>query len=135
MTQPALRGVLRRYGSAGNCPRHCPASGPSNPSGLETSMRMLVVVAVLMASCPTARAQDGGDCDKITLASKDGSIQRYSNVDIDRGLCTVSKLVWQAAIGANKTQDERCAPAMSAVLRELTRRKRDPQQVRAKCSS
>jgi len=62
-------------------------------------MRTLIVVAVLMASCPTARAQDAGDCDKITLASKDGSIQRYSNVDIDRGLCTVSKLVWQAAIG------------------------------------
>jgi len=98
-------------------------------------MRTLVVMVVLMAFCPTARAQDVGDCDKIALASKDGSIQRYSNVDIDRGLCTVSKLVWQAAISANKTQDERCAPAMSAVLRELTRRKRDPQQVRAKCSS
>jgi hypothetical protein len=98
-------------------------------------MRTLIVVAVLMASCLATRAQDVSDCDKIALASKDGSIQRYSNVDIDRSLCTVSKLVWQAAIGANKAQDERCAPAMSAVLRELTRRKRDPQQVRAKCSS
>jgi hypothetical protein len=97
-------------------------------------MRTLIVVAVLLALCPTARAQDAGDCDKITLASKDGSILRYSNADIDRGLCTVSKLVWQAAIGANKAQDERCAPAMSAVMRELARRKRDPQQVRAKCS-
>src|SRR5258705_1143364 len=98
-------------------------------------MRTLIVVAALMASYPTARAQDAGDCDKITLASKDGSIQRYSNVDIDRGLCTVSKLVWQAAIGANKAQDDRCTPAMSAVLRELTRRKRDAQQVRATSSS
>jgi hypothetical protein len=97
-------------------------------------MRTLIVAAVLMASCPAARAQDVSDCDKITLASKDGSIQRYSNADIDRSLCTASKLVWQAAISANKTQDERCAPAMSAVLRELTRRKRDAQQVRAKCT-
>jgi hypothetical protein len=97
-------------------------------------MRILIVVAVLMASCP-ARAQDAGDCDKITLAAKDGSIQRYSNADIDRGLCTVSKLVWEATINANKAQDDRCAPAMSAVLRELTRRKRDSQQVRAKCNS
>jgi hypothetical protein len=96
-------------------------------------MRILIVVAVLMASCPVARAQDAGDCDKITLASKDGSIQRYSNADIDRGLCTVSKLVWEATINANKAQDDRCTPAMSAVLRELSRRKRDPQQVRAKC--
>jgi hypothetical protein len=98
-------------------------------------MRILIVVAVLMASCPVARAQDAGDCDKITLASKDGSIQRYSNADIDRGLCTVSKLVWEATISANKAQDDRCTPAMSAVLRELVRRKRDPQQVRAKCNS
>ena len=96
-------------------------------------MRILIVVAVLMASA--ARAQDAGDCDKITLASKDGSIQRYSNADIDRGLCAVSKLVWEATINANKAQDDRCAPAMSAVLRELTRRKRDPQQVRAKCNN
>src|ERR1700716_1668095 len=98
-------------------------------------MSTLIVVAVLIASCPSARAQDAGDWDKITAASQGGSIQRYSNVDIDRGLCAVSKLVWQAAIGANKAQDDRCAPARSAVLRELTRRKRDPQQVRAKCSS
>jgi len=88
-----------------------------------------------MASCPAARAQDADDCDKIALASKDGSIQRYSNADIDRGLCTVSKLVWEATIKANKAQDDRCAPAMSAVLRELARRKRDSQQVRAKCNS
>jgi hypothetical protein len=88
-----------------------------------------------MAFCPAARAQDADDCDKITLAAKDGSIQRYSNADIDRGLCTVSKLVWEATINANKSQDDRCAPAMSAVLRELTRRKRDSQQVRAKCNS
>ena len=98
-------------------------------------MRILIVVAVLMASCPAARAQDAGDCDKIALAAKDGSIQRYSNADIDRGLCTVSKLVWDATINANKAQDDRCAPAMSAVLRELARRKRDSQQVRAKCNS
>ena len=69
-----------------------------------------------MSFCFTAHAQDAGDCDKITLASKDGSIQRYSNADIDRGLCTVSKLVWEATINANKAQDDRCAPAMSAVL-------------------
>jgi len=69
------------------------------------------------------------------MASKDGSIQRYSNADIDRSLCTASKLVWEAAISANKAQEDRCAPATSAVLRELTRRKRDPQQVRAKCTS
>ena len=98
-------------------------------------MRILIVAAVLMASCPVARAQDADDCDKITLAAKDGSIQRYSNADIDRGLCTVSKLVWEATIKANKAQDDRCAPAMSAVLRELARRKRDSQQVRAKCNS
>jgi hypothetical protein len=98
-------------------------------------MRTLVVMIALVAFCPSARAQDAADCDKITLAAKDGSIQRYSNVDIDRSLCTVAKLVWQAAIGANKAQDDRCTPALSAVMRELTRRKRDPQQVRAKCSS
>jgi hypothetical protein len=98
-------------------------------------MRILIVVAVLMASCPAARAQDAGDCDKIMLAATDGSIQRYSNADIDRGLCTISKLVWEATINANKAQDDRCTPAMSAVLRELARRKRDSQQVRAKCNS
>ena len=98
-------------------------------------MRTLIVAVVLMAFCPLARAQDAGDCDKITLAAKDGSIQRYSNADIDRGLCTVSKLVWDATINANKAQDDRCTPAMSAVLRELARRKRDSQQVRAKCNS
>ena len=98
-------------------------------------MRTLIVAVVLMAFCPLARAQDAGDCDKFTLAAKDGSIQRYSNADIDRGLCTVSKLVWDATINANKAQDDRCAPAMSAVLRELARRKRDSQQVRAKCNS
>jgi hypothetical protein len=98
-------------------------------------MRILIVVAVLMASYLAARAQDADDCDKITLASKDGSIQRYSNADIDRVLCTVSKLVWDATIKANKAQDDRCTPAMSAVLRELARRKRDSQQVRAKCNS
>jgi hypothetical protein len=98
-------------------------------------MRTLIVAAVLMASCPAARAQDAGDCDKITLAAKDGSIQRYSNADIDRGLCVASKLVWEATLSANKAQDERCAAATSAVLRELTRRKRDSQQVRAKCNS
>ena len=98
-------------------------------------MRTLIVAVVLMAFCLAVRAQDAGDCDKITLAAKDGSIQRYSNADIDRGLCTVSKLVWDATINANKAQDDRCTPAMSAVLRELARRKRDSQQVRAKCNS
>jgi hypothetical protein len=98
-------------------------------------MRTLIVAAVLMASCSAARAQDAGDCDKITLAAKDGSIQRYSNADIDRGLCVASKLVWEATLSANKAQDERCAAATSAVLRELARRKRDSQQVRAKCNS
>jgi hypothetical protein len=97
-------------------------------------MRILIVAAVLMAFCPPAGAQDAADCDRITLAAKDGSIQRYSNADIDRGLCVASKLVWEATISANKAQDERCAAATSVVLRELSRRKRDPQQVRAKCS-
>ena len=98
-------------------------------------MRILIVVAVLMASCPAARAQDAGDCDKITLASKDGSIRRLSDTAVDQGLCTMFKLIWDATMSANKAQSDRCEAASSAVMRELVRRKRDPQQVRAKCKS
>jgi hypothetical protein len=99
-------------------------------------MRAFVVMAVaLLASCSATHAQDADACDRIALASKDGSIRRYSDADIDQGLCTTSKLVWDAMMSANKAQEDRCAPATSAVLRELTRRKRDPQQVRAKCGA
>jgi hypothetical protein len=87
-----------------------------------------------MAFCPTARAQDVGDCDRITLASKDGSIRRRSDAAIDQSLCTTFKLVWDAAMSVNKAQEDRCEAATSAVMRELMRRKRDPQQVRAKCN-
>jgi hypothetical protein len=96
-------------------------------------MRTLIVVAVLVAFCPMARAQDVGDCDRITLASKDGSIRRQSDAAIDQGLCTAFKLVWDATMSVNKAQEERCEAATNAVMRELMRRKRDPQQVRAKC--
>jgi hypothetical protein len=97
-------------------------------------MRTLFVAVVLMAFCPTARAQDVGDCDRITLASKDGSIRRRSDAAIDQSLCTTFKLVWDAAMSVNKAQEDRCEAATSAVMRELMRRKRDPQQVRAKCN-
>jgi hypothetical protein len=97
-------------------------------------MRTLIVAVVLMAFCPTARAQDVGDCDRITLASKDGSIRRRSDAAIDQSLCTTFKLVWDAAMSVNKAQEDRCEAATSAVMRELMRRKRDPQQVRAKCN-
>jgi hypothetical protein len=96
-------------------------------------MRTLIVVTVLMSLCPTARAQDVGDCDRITLASKDGSIRRQSDAAIDQGLCTMFKLVWDATMSADKSQSDRCEAASNAVMRELVRRKRDPQQVRAKC--
>jgi len=96
-------------------------------------MRTLIVVAVLAAFCPTARAQDVGDCDRITLASKDGSIRRQSDAAIDQSLCTTFKLVWDATMSVNKAQEDRCEAATGAVMRELVRRKRDPQQVRAKC--
>ena len=98
-------------------------------------MRTLIVMAVLMAFCPTARAQDAGDCDRITLAAKDGSIRRQSDAAIDQSLCTMFKLIWDATMSANKAQSDRCEAASSAVMRELVRRKRDPQQVRAKCKS
>jgi hypothetical protein len=97
-------------------------------------MRTLFVAVVLMAFCPTARAQDVGDCDRITLASKDGSIRRRSDAAIDQSLCATFKLVWDAAMSVNKAQEDRCEAATSAVMRELMRRKRDPQQVRAKCN-
>jgi hypothetical protein len=96
-------------------------------------MRTLIVMVVLMAFCPIARAQDAGDCDRIMLASQDGSIRRQSDAAIDQSLCTTFKLVWDATMSANKAQEDRCAAATSAVMRELIRRKRDPQQVRAKC--
>jgi hypothetical protein len=96
-------------------------------------MRTLIVMVVLMAFCPMARAQDVGDCDRITLAAKDGSIRRQSDAAVDQSLCTMFKLVWDATMSADKSQSDRCEVASSAVMRELIRRKRDPQQVRAKC--
>jgi hypothetical protein len=96
-------------------------------------MRSFIVVLALVALGSTAGAQDAGDCDRITLASKDGSIRGHSDAAIDQGLCTAFKLVWEATMSVNKAQGDRCEAATSALVRELTRRKRDPQQVRARC--